>query len=318
MPYNRTHHLSHKCHCHSRRLHKGRRTRQGRQAGCLRSHNRLQGCRNIRTRKSRPVRCKCRKRQARQHMDRYRHKCRPCRRQQHKDRRTHLGRQADCLHNRNLHRRCMCKNRCRNPLRCHSCRLQDLRIQQNFLHHIQNTRQAGCRRSRNLLLGCQNNRSRRSLRDRCKCHSHRAPQHTHRCRRRCRPHQHRPHKDRRTRRGRQAGCPRSHIRQPGFRNIHSRRSRRDRCRCRSRQARQHMGQHRHRCHPCQHRPHKDHHTRQGHQTGCLRSHSLRLGCQNNRSRKSRLDHCRCHTRPSSLNHHNLHCNLKLRKNHRHL
>ena len=65
----------------------------------------------------------------------------------------------------------------------------------------------------------------------------------------------------------------------GCQNSRSHRSHRDRCRCRKRQAHQHMGQHRRRCRPHRRRPHKDHRTRQGRRAGCRRSHRRLLGCQ---------------------------------------
>ena len=154
-------------------------------------------------------------------------------------------------------------------------------------------RQAGCHRSRSRQLGCQNSRNRKSRQDRCRCHKRPMRQCSRPHRRKCHPHRRRPHMDRRTRQGRQAGCHRSRNRLLGCRNIRSHRSRLDRCRCRRRRARQHMGQHRRRCRPCRRRPHKDLRILRGHRAGFHRSRNRLLGCRYQHRCRTRQAHCHC-------------------------
>ena len=97
-------------------------------------------------------------------------------------------------------------------------------------------RRAGCRRSRSLLLGCQNIRTRRWRQDRCRCRTRRVrqrsrPRHR-RCHRHRRPLQSPPHTPKAS-----SWLP-SQSQSPslGCQNIRTRRWRQDRCRCRTRRS----------------------------------------------------------------------------------
>ena len=94
-------------------------------------------------------------------------------------------------------------------------------------HRTRPRRRAGCRRSRSLLLGCQNIRTRRWRQDRCRCRTRRTRPHSRPRRRRCHRHRRPLHSHRHTRQARRAGCRRSRSRQWGCQNIRTRRWHRD-------------------------------------------------------------------------------------------
>ena len=114
--------------------------------------------------------------------------------------------------------------------------------------------------------------------------------------RKCRPYPHQQNKGHRTLLRHQADSHRNRMRLPGCQNIHSRRSRQDHCRCRSRPTRQHTHRCRRRYRQHRRRPHKDHRNHQGRQAGCLRSRNHLPKCQSNRNRRPAPDHCKCHSR----------------------
>ena len=121
----------------------------GRRAGCHHSRSHLQGCQNIRSRKSRLVRCKCRKHQARQR-SRLRHRrCHPHRRQLRSHHHTRQWRRAGCRRSRSTS---AVVNRAWSVANTASIKLAYVIL--------------GC------LLGCQNIRSRKSRPVRCKCRKH--------------------------------------------------------------------------------------------------------------------------------------------------
>ena len=75
--------------------------------------------------------------------------------------------------------------------------------------HTHQARRAGFRRSRSLLLGCQNIRTRRWRQDRCRCRTRRTHPRSRRRRRRCHRHRRPLRSHRRTRPRRRAGFRRS-------------------------------------------------------------------------------------------------------------
>ena len=156
--------------------------------------------------------------------------------------------------------------------------------------HTRPGRRAGCRRSRSRLLGCQYIRSRKSRRVRCRSRSHQARQRSRLRHHRCHPHR-RQRTVATTHPGHRAGCHRSRSHLLGCWRIRSRRWRQVHCKCRSIKLADTV---------------VDviaDAIRIGVSGAVTTTHAngvelvarihLHLGCQNIRSRKSRLVRCKC-------------------------
>ena len=97
----------HRCRRHRRPLHSTRHRRRGHRAGFRHSRSLLRGCQNIRTRRWRLVRCRCRTRRVRRRRSRRRrHRCHRHRRPRRSHHHRRRGRRAGCRRSRSLLRGC--------------------------------------------------------------------------------------------------------------------------------------------------------------------------------------------------------------------
>ena len=214
-------------------------------------------------------------------------------------RHNHSHRQV-CLNTRTRkslldHRRCR-RHRIRLRSHRHRHRCHRHRNLPRNCRHIRPKRRAHFLRSRNRLMGCQNTHIHTLLPGHCRCHTHRVrPRscpHHHRCHR----HRHPPSNRRHIHPTRPAGCHCNHNPLLECLNIHRRKPLPDRCTHHRHQAFPRSRPHRHRCHRHPRQLCSSRRIRPRHRTGCRCSRSHWQGCQNIRTRRCRLDRCKCHTR----------------------
>ena len=309
-----------RCKCHIRPSFRGRcrrrrkchpcpnprcilpRTRQPRQAGCLRNRNRPQEWARIRIRRSHQDRCRPHNRpgcpRSRPRRRTPRHRPHPQRSRRH----TRPRRRVGCRCNRSRLQGCQHNRTRRQPLHRHTRRI----------------RPVGFRCNRNRLRARAHIHIRRCPQDRCTRHTHQLhPRSRPRCRTR-RRHPRLKRNRRHTRPRRQVGCRRNRSRLQGCPHNRTRTCRQGRCtrRTRRRLPRNRPRRHTRRRH--RHLPHNRRRTRQGHRGTSKNRRPTWLPRSCTRSRLHSLSTTRCRRCTPHIRRRRRRSRLRRRTPHRHL